>query len=125
MVPPTPTQQAEARRIARALAEVGFVLPGTMTERLARCGKPNCRCHAEPPVLHGPYHQWTRKVTAKTVTRLMSDEQLDDYAVSKAAGFLTPIDEGLRRPGGFAAKIESPADADEQTKFLNFCGRLA
>ena len=26
---------AEARRIARALAEVGFVLPGTMTERLA------------------------------------------------------------------------------------------
>ncbi len=78
-MPPTPAQRAEARRIARSLADVGFVLPGTMTERLTRCGKANCRCHAEPPVLHGPYHQWTRKVDNKTVTRLMSDEQLADY----------------------------------------------
>ena len=50
-----------------------------MTERLTRCGKANCRCHADPPALHGPYHQWTRKVDNKTVTRLMSDEQLADY----------------------------------------------
>lgn len=78
-MPPTPAQRAEARRIARSLADVGFVLPGTMTERLTRCGKANCRCHADPPALHGPYHQWTRKVDNKTVTRLMSDEQLADY----------------------------------------------
>ena len=78
-MPSTPAQRAEARRIARSLADVGFVLPGTMTERLTRCGKANCRCHAEHPVLHGPYHQWTRKVDNKTVTRLMSDEQLADY----------------------------------------------
>jgi hypothetical protein len=78
-VPPTPAQRAEARRIARSLAEVGFVLPGTMTERLTRCGRENCRCHGEPPQLHGPYHQWTRKVAAKTVTRLMDDDQLADY----------------------------------------------
>ncbi len=76
---PTPAQRAEAKRIARALAEVGFVLPGTMTERLTRCGHANCHCHADPPVLHGPYHQWTRKVSAKTVTKTMSDEQLADY----------------------------------------------
>jgi hypothetical protein len=78
-VPPTPAQRAEAKRIARSLAEVGFVLPGTMTERLTRCGRANCRCHGEPPALHGPYHQWTRKVAAKTVTRLMDDDQLADY----------------------------------------------
>ncbi len=76
---PTPKQRAKARRIAHSLAELGFALPGTMTERLARCGKPNCRCHGDPPVLHGPYHQWTRKVSAKTVTRLMTDEQHVDY----------------------------------------------
>ena len=97
-MPPTPAQQAEARRIARALAEVGFVLPGTMTERLARCGKPNCRCHAEPPLLHGPYHQWTRKVAAKTVTRLMSDEQLDDYG---------PWIDNERRLRSLVAELES------------------
>ena len=38
-----------------------------------------CACHADPPVLHGPYWQWTRKVAGKTVTRLVPDEQLDDY----------------------------------------------
>lgn len=56
------------------------MLPGTLTERLTRCGRANCRCHADPPALHGPYHQWTRKVANKTVTRLLSDDQLADYA---------------------------------------------
>jgi hypothetical protein len=78
-VPPTPAQQARAARIARELAQAGFALPGTLTERLTRCGKANCRCHADPPVLHGPYHQWTRKADGKTVTRLLTDDQLADY----------------------------------------------
>jgi len=79
-VAPTPEQLAESTRIARALAQSGFVLPGTLTERLTRCGQATCACHAEPPSLHGPYHQWTRKVHNKTVTRLLSDEQMADYA---------------------------------------------
>jgi hypothetical protein len=36
---------------------------------------------------------------------------------------LGPIDDMIRRPGVFAAKIEPPADADEQTKMLCFLGR--
>jgi hypothetical protein len=75
----TPAQQAEAARIARELAAIGFILPGTVTERMTRCGRTNCRCHADPPALHGPYHQWTRKVAGKTVTRLLTDDQLADY----------------------------------------------
>jgi len=51
------------------------------------------------------------------------DETLDKEAIAKSAEFLTPIDEAIRRPGGFAPKIDPPADADEQTRFLNFCGR--
>lgn len=78
-VSPTPSQQAHAQRIAHALAQIGFVLPGTLTERLTRCGHPNCRCHADPPALHGPYHQWTRKIAGKTVTRLLTDDQHADY----------------------------------------------
>jgi hypothetical protein len=78
-VSPTKAQQARARQIARQLASIGFILPGTLTERLTRCGRPGCRCHADPPVLHGPYHQWTRKVAGKTVTRILSDDQLADY----------------------------------------------
>ena len=78
-VSPTTGQQARAERIAAELASLGLALPGTLIERHVRCGKPGCRCHAEPPVLHGPYWQWTRKIGGKTVTRLVPDEQLDDY----------------------------------------------
>jgi hypothetical protein len=82
-VPPTPAQQARAARIAAqiasGLAQTGFILPGTLTERMTRCGYPGCRCHADPPQLHGPYHQWTRKINGKTVTRILTDDQLADY----------------------------------------------
>ena len=76
---PDPGQRSRAAAIAADLAAIGLALPGTLTQRHVRCGKPGCRCHADPPVLHGPYWQWTRKVAGKTVTRLVPDEQLDDY----------------------------------------------
>jgi hypothetical protein len=78
-VSPTTGQQARAAGIAAELASLGLALPGTLIERHVRCGKPGCRCHADPPALHGPYWQWTRKVAGKTVTRLVPDDQLDDY----------------------------------------------
>jgi hypothetical protein len=78
-VPPTPGQKAQAARIAAELARLGPALPGTLTERHVRCGHPSCRCHADPPHLHGPYHQWTRKAGGKTVTRILTDDQLADY----------------------------------------------
>jgi uncharacterized protein YjiS (DUF1127 family) len=81
-VPPTPRQQARAAAIAAeiaARAAAGFALPGTLADRMTRCGHPNCRCHADPPQLHGPYHQWTRKKNGRTATRILSDEQLADY----------------------------------------------
>ncbi len=51
------------------------------------------------------------------------DEQLDAGAVAAAHAFLEPIDDAIRRPGGFAPKLEPPAGADPQTVFLGFCGR--
>ena len=81
-VSPTPAQQARAAAIAAeiaALAAAGFALPGTLADRMTRCGRPNCGCHADPPRLHGPYHQWTRKKDGKTATRILSDDQLADY----------------------------------------------
>ena len=77
---PTAGQQAAFDRITAELAAAaGPALPGTLTVRAYACGKPSCRCHADPPALHGPYHQWTRKVAGKTITRFLSDDQLADY----------------------------------------------
>jgi hypothetical protein len=81
-VSPTPAHRERAARIAAQIAELtqaGFILPGTLTERMTRCGYPRCRCRADPPQLHGPYHQWTRKINGKTITRILTDDQLADY----------------------------------------------
>jgi hypothetical protein len=78
-VSPTRRQQARAAEIAAEIAGLGFALPGTLTERAMRCGHQRCRCRADPPRLHGPYHQWTRRIDGKTVTRILSDDQLADY----------------------------------------------
>ena len=72
-------EQAPARTLevlaAELAAAAGPALPGTLTVRSYACGKPRCRCHADPPVLHGPYAEWTRKIGGKTVIcRLTSDE---------------------------------------------------
>jgi hypothetical protein len=76
---PTRGQQDRAAAIAAELASLGLALPGTLIQRHVRCGHASCRCHADPPILHGPYWQWTRKVAGKTVTRLIPDDQADDY----------------------------------------------
>lgn len=75
----SPEQADRQARIAEALAKVGFVLPGTLLERRLTCTHAGCRCHGDPPVLHGPYFQWSRKVRAKTVSTTLSPEQVDDY----------------------------------------------
>src|SRR6266481_5259164 len=76
------SHRTEATKIAAELAAIarsGMVLPGSITERRTRCGHRNCGCRADPPRLHGPYWQWTRKVAAKTVGRWLSPGQNQDY----------------------------------------------
>ena len=63
----------------RELSELGFALPGSITERLQRSGKQYCACWADPPQLHGPYLQWSRAVKGKTVTKVLTPEQLHRY----------------------------------------------
>lgn len=67
------------RRLIEALAAIDFALPGSLGRRESTCGKPGCRCKADPPQLHGPYYLWTRKVDGKTVTRMLTDEQARRY----------------------------------------------
>jgi hypothetical protein len=76
---PSPAQRAARDRIAAGLAAAGFALPGTLTVRSYACGKPACRCHADPPRLHGPYAEWTRKIAGKTITRRLTPAELAEY----------------------------------------------
>ena len=76
----------DEERIVRArqalltlLGEGGHLLPGGVVDRMMRCGKPNCRCNADPSQLHGPYHQWGYTKAGRRYTRRLSDAQLERY----------------------------------------------
>ena len=78
--PNTRDQQAHAKITAAiAAAAGGHALAGTLLERYTRCNKPGCRCMADPPQLHGPYYQWTRKIDGKTKTVLLTPQQVERY----------------------------------------------
>ncbi len=77
---PRPSDERASRRLRHDLEEIDFALPGSVVERRMRCGKANCRCRADPPELHGPYLQWTRRgADGKTVTRYLSPDQVERY----------------------------------------------
>ena len=43
------------------------------------CSSKGCRCHADPPQLHGPYWQWSTRVAGKTVSRWLTQQQASRY----------------------------------------------
>ena len=67
------------RELLAQITEIGFIRSGSVAPRLNYCGKPNCRCHADPPQPHGPYWQWTAKVGGKTVNRRLSAREAELY----------------------------------------------
>src|SRR5674476_1013897 len=42
-------------KITTEIAALGLPLPGSLVKRRTRCGNTGCRCHGNPPQLHGPY----------------------------------------------------------------------
>ncbi len=72
-------QRRRQRRIVNALASIDLALPGSVEVRRTRCGKPQCRCHSDDAARHGPYIVWTRKVNARTVTKVLSEDELEHY----------------------------------------------
>lgn len=51
---PAADDEQERRRLVERLAEIDYALPGSLGRRENVCGKPGCRCKADPPQLHGP-----------------------------------------------------------------------
>jgi hypothetical protein len=98
MTSPTPQADRRRRALLAQISELGFCLPGTLTERRTRCSSPGCRCKADPPALHGPYYSWTRKINGKTVTRTLSPEQARRYQ---------PWFDDARRLRALAAELEA------------------
>jgi len=68
------------RELLTQITEIGLIRSGSLALRYNYCGKPHCRCHADPPKPHGPYFQWTAKVNGKTVNRRLSPREAEFYS---------------------------------------------
>lgn len=99
--PMTPAAlERRRRKIIAEIAALGLPLPGSLVARQTRCGNPGCRCHADPPRLHGPYLSWTRKVENKTVTRTLTPDQAEG---------LQPLLDNARRLRELTTELETLA----------------
>ncbi len=65
------------QQIQAELARIGIALPGSLTSRTTRCQRAGCHCHADPPVLHGPYPTWTRKAGSRSITKTLTPEEAE------------------------------------------------
>src|SRR3990172_1124715 len=77
---PTNYERKRYEDLKRAIADIGLIRRGSLVRRFMPCGKPGCRCQADPPELHGPYYQWTRKVRSKTVTMRLTEAEARLFA---------------------------------------------
>jgi hypothetical protein len=71
--------QRRYRALLDQIQDLGFIATGSVIERYTACTAAGCRCHADPPQRHGPYHQYTCKVAGKTVTVRLTPEQAEHY----------------------------------------------
>ena len=95
MIPTTPrrgVQRArdQLERIRATLGQFELLCSGTLSQRMMKCGKPNCRCAVDPAARHGPYYEWARMRAGKPTRRYVSEQQaqilrqaIDNYRLVK------------------------------------------
>jgi len=71
--------RARFEQQAHELVRMGFLLKGSLLQRFKQCSSAGCACHRDPAKWHGPYWQWSTKAQGKTVTRMLSEEQVSRY----------------------------------------------
>jgi hypothetical protein len=63
-------------RIKAQLAELGDLRPGALSEQYNTCRSPGCRCKADPPLRHGPYHQLSYSRRGRSTTENVRAEHV-------------------------------------------------
>src|ERR1017187_4057253 len=72
------TLERQIEKTKLALVALGDMRPGSLSTQYNVCGKPGCRCKADPPEKHGPYYQvsFTRK--GKSSSKFVKKENLPE-----------------------------------------------
>ena len=62
-------------RLQKEIASFDVVCSGNLRRRILICGKKNCRCKVKAPMLHGPYHYWSRRHGCRLLQRVLTTAQ--------------------------------------------------
>jgi hypothetical protein len=54
------------------------ILSGSVSTAQSTCGKPNCACKKDPPMLHGTYYRWTGIIAGKRTTKTISQKEASE-----------------------------------------------
>lgn len=73
--------------LLQELSQLGDFQPGSISNVIRRCGKPNCHCARPSDPGHGPHRQLTQKVAGKTVTQALSSTEAIRKAEKEIAEF--------------------------------------
>ena len=63
------------KHLKEKLNAIEWVAAGSLMRLYRTCGKSGCACAHDKLARHGPYLVWTRKVSGKTITRILSELQ--------------------------------------------------
>lgn len=67
--------EKEYEELKSELAEVGYLVLGSVTERRMTCSTATCACHVNPAARHGPYYQWSWKEAGRTVSCYLDQDR--------------------------------------------------
>ena len=72
-------RQIETRieRIKREIGKLDRIHPGSLSQQYNVCGNAQCKCKADPPQRHGPYHQVSFSWRGKSSSRFVRKEELN------------------------------------------------
>lgn len=72
-------EERKVDRLNRKLAELGPMLPGSISEQWNVCDTPGCRCKdAKNSAKHGPYYQLSFTVGGKSSSMFIKKENLPE-----------------------------------------------
>ncbi len=73
------TAHQKLKDLQAQITAIGPIKRGTLSKRMMKCGKKNCRCHQDPKYRHGPYYWWTTKVKGRSKAVSVSEEMFETY----------------------------------------------
>lgn len=83
---PTNEIPSAVQEFTAGLARPRPMRRGSVSERLMKCGRKECRCQHDPQARHGPYYSLTRAEGGKTKSRYLSAEQAEQAREQVEAG---------------------------------------